>query len=112
MAKAVVKRQRVQLPTNLRFEIVDGKEFIEVREAARLANIHPTALEMGQRLLSTIGNGAASFSLSDGNMQQGDEIAKAFKGQLRRVAKVFAPDKKLRVKAVVQGNRLSFWFHA
>ncbi len=107
------KKQREALPVapDAKFAIIDGQNFIRIREAARLSNVHPVVIEMGQKLLKTIGIGGASFELdSPKAKERADDIAKTFRGGLKRVAKTLEPARKIKVKSHRDGNRLVFWF--
>jgi hypothetical protein len=78
---------RVELPTNVKVEIIEGEGFIKIREAAKLGGVHPVVLEMGQRLLKNPGGAGAAFALATPELQKrADDIAKMFKTGLRRVA--------------------------
>lgn len=106
-------RTAVELPTSVKFEVVEGKKFIEIREAAKLAGIHPVVLEMGQRLLKDVGGAGAAFTLANEAMvKKADDIDAMFKTGLKRIAKAFEPNRKIRVKAHRDGNRLVFWYAA
>jgi hypothetical protein len=99
------------LPRDAKFTIVDGQNFVRLREAAKLAGIHPVVLEMGKELLSRVGGSGASFALATPELQKaGDEIARTFKVGLRRFAKAMEPQKKIKLKAYRDGNRLVFWY--
>ena len=45
----------IVLPDNLKIEYVQGKPFMELKAAAKLAGIHPVILEMGRKLLEHVG---------------------------------------------------------
>lgn len=108
-----IKQPTSSLPADVKWETVSGQPFVRVREAAKLANVHPVALEMGRKLLDNIGAGGAAFTLSTPAMKSNaDAIAKMLRGGLKRVAKAFEPNKKLRVKSHRDGDRLVFWYGA
>lgn len=101
------------IPRDAKFAIVDGANFVRLREAAKLAGIHPVVLEMGRELLTRIGGSGASFALATPELQKSaGEIAKTFKRGLRRFAKAMEPTKKIKLKAFREGSRLVFWYSA
>lgn len=105
------ERVKLRIPDTAKYQIVGGPEFVRLRDAARLAGIHPVVLEMGKELLTRIGGSGASFALATPELQKSaDEIAKVFKGGLRRVAKALEPNKKIKLKAYRDGARLVFWY--
>lgn len=107
------KGQRLAIPDSAKFQIVDGQPFVRLREAAKLAGIHPVILEMGAELLKRVGGSGAAFALATPDLQKSaDAIAKAFKVGLRRYAKAMEPMKKLKLKAYKDGARLVFWYSA
>lgn len=84
---------------------------MRLRDAAKLSGIHPTVLTMGYELLQRIGGSGAAFPLSTIELQRdAGEIAKTFKLGLRRYAKAMEPNKKLKLKAFRDGQRLVFWY--
>jgi hypothetical protein len=101
------------LPRDAKFTIVDGQNFVRLREAAKLAGIHPVVLEMGKELLGRVGGSGASFALATPELQKaGEDIARTFKTGLRRFVKAMEPNKKIKLKAFRDGNRLVFWYAA
>lgn len=107
------KTTTVLVPRDAKFTLVDGQNFVRLREAAKLAGIHPVVLEMGKELLSRVGGSGAAFALATPELQKAaDDIARTFKTGLRRVAKAMEPNKKIKLKAFRDGNRLVFWYSA
>lgn len=101
------------LPRDAKFTIVDGQNFVRLREAAKLAGIHPAVLEMGRELITRVGGSGAAFALATPELQRNAEpIAKMFKLGLRRFAKAMEPTKKIKLKAFREGQRLVFWYTA
>lgn len=99
------------LPRDAKFQIIDGQPFVRLRDAAKLAGIHPVVLEMGKELLTRVGGSGAAFALATPDLQRNAEaIAKVFKVGLRRLAKALEPTKKIKVKAYRDGRRLVFWY--
>lgn len=104
---------RTLIPKDAQFQVVDGQNFVRLRDAAKLAGIHPVVLEMGAELLKRVGGSGASFALATPDLQRnGDDIAKVFKVGLRRFAKAMEPNKKIKLKAFKDGARLVFWYAA
>jgi hypothetical protein len=110
----MVKAKRVSLiPDGAKFQTVDGQDFVRLRDAAKIAGIHPVVLEMGKQLLSRVGGSGASFALATADLQRNaDAIAKQFKVGLRRFAKAMEPNRKIKLKAFRDGQRLVFWYAA
>lgn len=107
------KGKAFKLPDGSKFQVVDGQSFVRLREAAKLAGIHPVVLEMAGELLKRIGGSGAAFALATPELQRNaDEIASTFKTGLRRFAKAMEPTKKIKVKAYKDGQRLVFWYAA
>lgn len=101
------------VPRDAKFTIVNGQDFLRLREATKLAGIHPVVLEMGKQLLERIGGTGAAFTLGTPDMQKNaDAIIATFKTGLRRFAKAMEPTKKIKLKAYRDGTRLVFWYTA
>lgn len=106
------KANAVQIPTDARFAIVDGEQFVRLRDAAKLAGIHPTVLAMGKELLTRVGGSGAAFALATPDLQRSaSDVAKQFKTGLRRYAKAMEPQRKIRLRAFKDGARLVFWYY-
>lgn len=104
-------QKRPPLPAEIKFQIVDGAAFVRLKEAAKLAGIHPVVLEMAAELLKRVNGSGASFALVTPDLQKnGLGIAAAFKSGLKRYAAAMEPTRKLKVKAYRDGNRLVFWY--
>lgn len=102
-------RQTLSIPVNLKFEILKGEAFMRVRQAAKLAGLHPAILEMGQRLLQHAEAEAGVFQLATPEMKaKGDAIEEAFVKGLRRVARALGQN--VNVRSVREGDRLTFWY--
>lgn len=111
MARGIKGIAKEILPSTTRFGIIDGEEFVRLRDAAKLAGIHPTCLSMGKELLTQIGGRGVSLALATPELQRAaPDLIKAFKTGLRKVAKAYEPNKKLKLKAFREGNRLVFWY--
>ena len=94
----------------LTVKIIKGDEFIRVRDAAKLAGIHPAIVEMGHKLLADVGKAGGAFELGDASLKaRAADIEAAFVVGLRRIAKVFAKE-PLSVKSARGDDRLSFWY--
>lgn len=92
---------------------IDGDAFIRLRDASKVSSVHPVVLEMGQKLLKSIGGTGASFELGTREMQaKAAEIDKTIRLGLKRVAKLFEPNRQVKVKSARDGNRLVFWYSA
>jgi hypothetical protein len=101
------------LPKDAKFQVIDGQNFVRLRDAAKIAGIHPVVLEMGKELLSSVGGRGASFALATPELQKNaDALIATFKGGLRRFAKAMEPNRKLKLKAFRDGQRLVFWYSA
>ena len=97
----------------MKFATIQGQDFIRVREASKLSGLHPVVLEMGQKLLSGGLDQGAAFQLGTPQMQaKAGEIQAMVKTGLRRVAKAFKPNVKLKVKTLREPSRLVFWYSA
>lgn len=107
------QRAVMDIPEGAKFETLEGAKFVAVKDAARLGGIHPVVLEMGQRLIKSIGGAGAAFTLGTPDMvKRADDIASTFKLGLRKVAKALEPNKKIKVKVHQEANRLVFWYAA
>ena len=94
----------------MKFEVVGGEKFIEIREAAKLAGIHPAIIEMGQRLLKKPGEEGGVFQLTTSELQaRGESIEQTFKAGLRKVAKAMGPG-GLAVRSLREDLRITFWY--
>lgn len=114
---AATKQQRQKLsdligqsPT---FQVIDGQTFVRVRDAAKVAKLHPVVIDMGKVMLASIGGKGAVYPL----VNQTDKLNKAkialhFKQQLRKFAKVMEPQKKLRTNVVLDPTaaRIVCWY--
>lgn len=107
------KYLRNLLPNDAKWIVVDGQNFVRLREAAKLAGIHPVILEMGKELLTRIGGSGAAFALATPELQrEADTIAKLFKAGLKRYAKAMEPNKKISPRVYRDGNRIVCWYTA
>ncbi|MGH7185779.1 MAG: hypothetical protein ACREIB_05835 [Pseudomonadota bacterium] len=98
------------LPEKMKFEMISGVAFVKLKDAAKLAGIHPVVLEMGQRLLKKVDGEGAIFALGTAELQKHAEAIEAMiKAGLRKISKVFGPG-GLAVKSVRDGERLVFWY--
>jgi hypothetical protein len=102
------KPKAVELPTTLKFETISGQRFVEIKAAAKLAGVHPVALEMAQKLLKDLNQGAR-FVLADRKMEEkASAIEELFRAGLKKVAK--AMGQRLAVRSHKDGNSLVFWY--
>ena len=102
------------IPATAQFAEINGQEFVRVREAAKLAGIHPVVLQMGQTLLNSVNlDRGATFVLGTPEMKaRAADIQKVFTTGLRRVAKAFKPNVKYKVRSHRESGRLVFWYSA
>ena len=105
--------ERLPIPDDAKFEVINGESFLRVAVAAKIAKIHPVAMEMARELLKSIGVGGAAFQLATPEMlAKGDQIQKELTKGLRKCAKQLEPNRKIKTKAKRDGDRLVFWYAA
>lgn len=107
------KGQKFKLPGGCKFQVVDGQDFIRLRDAAKLSGISATVLEMGKELITRVGGSGVAFPLSTPELQKAsDQVAATIKLGLRRFAKAMEPNRGLKVKAFKdpRNSRLVFWY--
>lgn len=103
-------RNLIELPKTAKVQFVDGKKFIEIKSAAKLAGIHPAVLEMGRRLLNNPDGEGGVFLLATAELQKaGNEIEEVVRAGLRKVARGLGPG-GLAVKSYRDEDRLVFWY--
>ena len=104
------KKAECELPKNSGVQYIDGKAFLQLREAAKLSGINPVILEMGRKLLSAPDSQGGVFKLPTAEMQRrGDEIEQMFSVGLKKVAKALSA-MRVKVKSYREEDRLVFWF--
>lgn len=104
-----MKKSNLVLPEKLKFESISGKQFIQVKSAAKLAGIHPVILEMGKKLMESVDGQAASFLLGTPEMlKKANEIENEFNKGLKKVAKAFG--NSFSIKSYRDDNKLYFWY--
>lgn len=104
------KTKQIELPETVKLQFVDGKKFIEIKAAARLAGIHPVVLEMGRKLLENPdGQGGVFLLATEQIRKQANEIEQVFRRGLQKVAKTLGPG-GLAVKSYRDEERLVFWY--
>ena len=98
------------IPKNYKVQFLDGKAFIELKAAARLAGIPESVLEMGQRLLKRPDVEGGIFLLATSELQsKANEIEAIFRLGLRKIAKALGSG-GLTVKRYRDEGRLVFWY--
>jgi hypothetical protein len=109
MPRGVKNATTADLPA-LTFEVVKGESFMQVKAAAKLAGIHPTILEMGQRLLKRPDGEGAEFTLGTPDLlRRANDIETMFVAGLKKVARALGPG-GLSVKCFRDEKRLVFWY--
>ena len=102
-------KRKIELP-NAKIEYIQGQPFLKLKEAAKLAGIHPVILEMGKRLLARPDVEGGVFPLKGPEMQKNaDAIEQQFVWGLRKIAKALSAI-PLRVKSVREEERLVFFY--
>lgn len=102
-----------RLPADVQFTRVNGDVLVKIRDAHKIASIHPVALEMAEELLTGVGSVGAAFELATSEfLASAGPIEKRLKRDLKRAAKQLDTAHTYRVKSVRDGDRLVFWLTA
>jgi len=105
-----VKKIETELPKIDKIAFLDGDKFIKIQSAAKLAGVHPAVLEMGQRLIGTIGQECGVFALTTKeHSARAEDIRAMFVKGLKKVVKALGPP-GVGVKSVAEPERLVFWY--
>ena len=101
----------VKLPDKLTFQHVTAKDLVVIKDAAKLAGIHPVVLEMGRYMLKRPNEGA-TFKLATPELKkQADAIHILFKAGLKKVVRALgADDKPMTLKSMQYPEKLVFWY--
>lgn len=107
------KRTETVLPNHYKIQTIAGKEFIELRNAAKLAGVHPAVLEMGQILLKNLEQGGVFMLASRAKQEKATEIDEVFRSGLKKVIRSLGPG-GLSVKSLVDrdNDRIVFWLQS
>lgn len=95
------------------FQVIDGQTFVRVRDASKVAALHPMVIDMGKEMLASIGGkGTAYPLLNQTDKLNKQDIARLLLLQLRKFAKVMEPSKKLNTHAVLDPTaaRIVCWY--
>lgn len=116
MAKPPIPRKRLAdlIGASPTFQVVDGVTFVKVRDAAKIATLHPGVLEMSREMLVNVGGKGMAYPLSTHlDKMNRQDIARLLKAQLAKVAKVLAPTRRLRTHVVQDPSgtpRIVCWY--
>jgi len=115
MPTVVKQRQKLSdlIGASPTFQVIDGQTFVRVRDAAKVATLHPVVIDMGKEMLASIGGKGVGYALvNQTDKLNKQKIALHFKTQLRKFAKVMQPEKKLRTNVVLDPTsaRIVCWY--
>lgn len=97
-----------QLPIPTTFEMVGGEMLVKAKAAAKLAGVHPVAMEIVRKLQGEPSKGAV-FVLGDKAMKEKAlEIERALVSDLRKIVRAWGLG--FKAKSTREGDRLLFWF--
>lgn len=103
----------IEIPLAAKFVTIDGDAFVSVRDAAKVAKLHPVAFSMAGELLKGIGSRGCAFLLETPELQaNGTAIEKRLVKDLRKSVKKLEPGRKIKAKSRRAEDRIVFWLSA
>ena len=111
-------RSTLQLPEEIKFDIVSGTSLTGIKDVTKIARVHPAIMEMGRRLLDTLstqGNDpgkpeGGQYRLDDEMRPNAKLLQRSFISGLRRVARALWAGPALEVKSYRDEHKLVFWY--